>query len=479
MSAGAIADPVIPAPLERHSPFVWDGPEPDSRAHQGPFLIGVLKGEGVGPVLVEAALNLLGVFVESGGHHFEIEYGGPIGLEAQRSDGSALTGDVIDFCSSVFSRGGAILAGPGGGRFVYDLRRRFDLFCKLSPIARVPRRAEPARSDRMSCRGSTSWSSARTVRAFIRDHGVARVLKAGAASSGIHSRILNLKCARILRVACQIAGRRRGELAVVIKDGGIPGMSDLWRCCTVEVAGELGVAHKFLDIDCAAYKLIRNPHEFDVIATPNLFGDVLGDLGGVLVGSRGMTYSGNFAADGSAVFQTNHGSAYDLVGTDLANPAGQILSLAFLMRERFGLVHEAQLVEDALAQVWSQGWRTPDLMEPGCRQIGTTGMAELVALALSRLISLGWRSAMASAIAVSGGSASITAEAEARRLPAAIVAGERIPGTGAGGSDFFHCSPRRPREVLWRVPACNRETTARAGQRGARRSRGLGRDRDF
>src|SRR5262249_49400049 len=153
----------------------------------------------------------------------------------------------------------------------------------------------------------------------------------------------------------------------------------------LDIAREIGVSPTFLDIDCAAYKLVKSPAEFDVIAAPNLFGDILGDLGGVLVGSRGLTYSGNFNDDGAAVFQTNHGAAYDLVGQDLANPAGQILSLAFLLREHFGLVREANLIEEALVRVWNRGWRTADLMARDCRQVGTSRMGALVLEAVRQL----------------------------------------------------------------------------------------------
>src|SRR5207245_1461202 len=115
---------------------------------------------------------------------------------------------------------------------------------------------------------------------------------------------------------------------------------------------------------------------FDVIVTPNLAGDILADIAGVLVSSRGVTFSGNFDAQGHGVYQTNHGCAADLAGTDTANPAGQFLSLAMLLRESFALDRAAGLVERALAEVWRAGWRTADLAEPGCRVIGTQAITE-------------------------------------------------------------------------------------------------------
>jgi 3-isopropylmalate dehydrogenase len=143
-----------------------------------------------------------------------------------------------------------------------------------------------------------------------------------------------------------------------------------------------------LEIDNAAFQLIQNPRQFDVVVTSNLFGDVLADLGGVLLGSRGMCYGGSFAESGAAVYQTNHGAARELAGTDRANPVGQIMSLAMLLRESFDLNREAGLIEAAIADVWRQGLRTDDLAEAGCRLVGTREMGESVADAVRRLATL-------------------------------------------------------------------------------------------
>jgi 3-isopropylmalate dehydrogenase len=187
---------------------------------------------------------------------------------------------------------------------------------------------------------------------------------------------------RILEVASRIALRRGGEIAIVLKEGGVPGISALWRDCAADVATAFGVRCRYLDVDYAAYRLIRHARDLDVVVAPNMLGDVLSDLGAVLIGSRGLSYSGSFSSDGAAVFQTNHGSGYDLVGSDRANPVGQIFSLAMLLRESFGLVREAALIERSAADVWRAGWRTEDVMAPGCRLAGTRKMGQLIAEAL-------------------------------------------------------------------------------------------------
>ena len=103
------------------------------------------------------------------------------------------------------------------------------------------------------------------------------------------------------------------------------------------------------------------------------------DLGGVLAGSRGLTFGASYAADGAAVYQTNHGAAHDRADTNTANPAGQIFSLAMMLRQSFGLHAAARLIEDSVRAVWRTRWRTADLMEPGCKVAGTRQFAELVA----------------------------------------------------------------------------------------------------
>src|SRR6059058_1632601 len=112
---------------------------------------------------------------------------------------------------------------------------------------------------------------------------------------------------------------------------------------------------------------------------PNCFGDILSDLGGVLAGSRGLTFGASYAADGAAVYQTNHGAAHDRAETDTANPVGQIFSLAMMLQQTFGLRSAARLIEDSVRALWRAGWRTADLSEPGCKVAGTRQFGELVA----------------------------------------------------------------------------------------------------
>ena len=134
-----------------------------------------------------------------------------------------------------------------------------------------------------------------------------------------------------------------------------------------------------IDIDLMAYRMIQDARSFDVIAAPNLFGDVLADLGAVLLGSRGLSFSGNFSTDGKAVFQTNHGAAYDLGCAPIEPiPSAGILAGDVAARG-FGLAIEPDAIEEAARMVGREGWRTEDVAADGCQIVGTRAMSRLLA----------------------------------------------------------------------------------------------------
>lgn len=347
----------------------------------GRHVVGYVEGEGIGPEVVREALRVLAAVGSVTGCSLELRRGGLIGREAQSQCGRSLTEEVVQFCADVFSTAGAVLAGPGGGRFVYDLRKRFDLFCKISPIKtfEVLSEAGPLRAAHV--RGVDML----LVRENCSDVYMGSETETFAAEGrrlDVHSSYSESQVQRIVDVGARLAAHRRGKMTVVVKTDGVPLLSTLWKDCAQRAAAHEGVTCTFIDVDYAAYRLIQEPHGFDVVVASNLFGDILADLGGVLLGSRGLTHSGNFSAAGAAVYQTNHGAAYDLAGTDRANPVGQILSLAMLLRESFGLTREAGLIETAVAEAWRQGWRTEDLAAGACHVVGTRRMGELVAAAV-------------------------------------------------------------------------------------------------
>lgn len=359
-------------------------PGREEPAAGGRRLIGVLPGEGIGPEVTTAALRVLAAVEHVSGTEFDVMEGGPIGHRAIAETGSPLPPETIDFCAEIFSRSGAVLAGPGGGRFVYELRRRFDLFCKINPVRNWLERRS----------GGSATSPLPAADLIILRENVGGVYQgrwredsdAPVGRLAEHSFSYDERqVRRILEVAAAIAAVREGTLSVVVKTDGVPSISRLWQGCAEELCTARGIRWESVDVDLAAYLLVDEPRRFDVVVAPNLFGDILNDLSAVLGGGRALSCSGNFDAGTAAVFQTNHGAARDLAGTDRANPAGQMFALAMLLRESFGLAAEADILESAVRSTWSDGRVTADLADDGVEVLGTADFAELVVEWVERL----------------------------------------------------------------------------------------------
>lgn len=356
-------------------------PQPDT----GP-LIGVLTGEGVGQEIVPLALELLDVLAAHGTPAFTLRHGGLIGKPAIREHGRSLTDEVIQFCRDTFAQGGAIFCGPGGERFVYELRACLDLFCKFTPLHPLPALADTGamRPERLAGVDIVA----------VRENTAGLYLGRWGMQDGpdgdreaYHSFSYGQrKTERILRVGARLASQRRGRLTVTTKPGGVPSVSALWEEMARAVAEEEGIEIRVLEIDNAVYQLIADASSFDVVVSPNMFGDVLADCGALLLGSRGLSYSGNFTPDGHGVYQTGHGAAHDIAGLDRVNPVGQILSLAMLLRESFGLSRQADAVVAAVNAVLAQGYRTADIAAPATRTVGTRELGQRIAERLDAIL---------------------------------------------------------------------------------------------
>jgi len=151
---------------------------------------------------------------------------------------------------------------------------------------------------------------------------------------------------------------------------------------------DIDVVHMYAD-NCAM-QLVRDPRQFDVILTSNLFGDILSDLASMLTGSLGMLPSATLGARDSegrrpALYEPIHGSAPDIAGKGVANPLGQILSFAMMLRYSFEMEEDARRIEQACTNVLASGLRTPDVMAPNCAKVGTQVMGEAVLRELDKL----------------------------------------------------------------------------------------------
>lgn len=344
-------------------------------------VVGVFTGEGVGPEIVPVTVELLEMLRDASDRDIEIRTGGLIGYEAEAAHGASLTDESIRFAEEIFAQNGTLFCGPGGGRFVYELRRVFDLFCKFTPIEPLPelraagvvREAATAATNIVVVRENSGgiyqgeWGQEGTVawHSFGYEEAAVR---------------------RIIDVALNLAEARRGRLHTVLKPGGVPSVTKLWRGVAEELAKGRGVEVIEHEVDNAAYQIVANPAQYDVIVTPNLFGDVIGDCGSLLLASRGLSYSGNFNAQGNGVYQTAHGAARDIAGKGVANPSAQILSLGMMLRESFDWEQADQWLRNALRATYRQGLCTADVAMPGHRIVDTEEFGNAVKRHLAAIL---------------------------------------------------------------------------------------------
>ena len=183
---------------------------------------------------------------------------------------------------------------------------------------------------------------------------------------------------RIARVGFELAAKRNGKLCSVDK-ANVLEVSQLWREKVTALAPEYpSVELSHMYVDNAAMQLVRAPKQFDVIVTGNMFGDILSDVAAMLTGSLGMLPSASLAASGTGLYEPVHGTAPDIAGQDLANPLATILSVGMMFRYSLDLPEAADRIDNAVAKVLEQGYRTADIAAAGTGPVGCQAMGKLV-----------------------------------------------------------------------------------------------------
>lgn len=335
--------------------------------------LGVVDGEGIGPEVVRAAVTVLHAAAEAYGLVLDLVESGPIGSTGP--DGFGLDTAAIDFYDAAFADGLPVLTGPAGGRFVYQLRAQYDLFAKLVPVQAMPEVADASIVRPERAHGTDVLIVRDNVAGLYqgafgrRDDGRTAYQEAVYRADQVE---------RIMAVAQRAAAARRGRLAVVTKPGGIPAVSALWRE-VAEAQPHSGVTVEVIEVDNACYQLVADPHRFDVVVAPNMLGDVVADTAALVLGSRGLAYSANFGEGVRAVYQTGHGAAHDLAGSDRANPVAQILSAAWLVRDSLEREDIAEGIEAAIGAALADGLRTPDVAGPDSVVVGTARLGAEIA----------------------------------------------------------------------------------------------------
>jgi len=351
----------------------------------------LLPGDGVGPEICAAARPVLDALIEGGEVRCEVEEG-LIGGAAIEAEGVPLPPATLERAQAA----DAVLLGAVGGprwdgleralrpeRGLLELRAALGVFANLRPVRAHPQlaaastlRAEVvAGLDVMIVRELTGGIYFGEPRG-VREH------PDGGREGFDTMRYSEAEIERIGRVAFEIARGRSRRLCSVDK-ANVLETSGLWREVMSALAGDYpDVELSHLYVDNAAMQLVRDPAQFDVIVTGNLFGDILSDLASMLSGSIGMLPSASLDARGKGLYEPIHGAAPDIAGQGVANPLATILSLAMLLRHSLALPEAAERLEQAVSRVLDEGLRTPDIATRGEPVVGTEEIGVAVAAAL-------------------------------------------------------------------------------------------------
>ena len=346
--------------------------------------ITAVAGDGIGPEVTAQALEVLTAVAEAFGHELRIERK-PIGGAALIESGDPLPKDTLESCL----RSRAVLLGAVGGP-AFDgyppalrpeagllrLRKELGVFSNLRPAVCVPglESLSPLRPDVVT---GTNILIVRELLGgiYFGEHRTRG--EAGKRRASDEMAYTEAEIERIARPAFQWARERRKHLTSVDK-ANVLDCSRLWRERVTAVGREFpDVALSHIYVDSAAMALVARPRDFDVILTENMFGDILSDQAGAVVGSLGLLPSASLGGT-SGLYEPIHGSAPDIAGEGMANPLGAILSAAMLLRYSFGLENAAGLIESSVGELLREGHRTRDLARPGESWIGTVEMGGLV-----------------------------------------------------------------------------------------------------
>ena len=352
--------------------------------------ITVIKGDGIGPEIVTQAMRVLDKIAEKHGHEFcytEILAGG-CAIDAV---GKPLPEESLQACLSADS----VLLGAVGGpkwdavdqairpeKALLGIRKAMGLYANMRPAKLFPQlsNASPL-SEEVVARGIDMVVVRELIGGiYFGKKGVEEI--DGEKSAYDVMRYSEHEIERIARTAFDTA-RKRNKKVTSIDKMNVLSSSRLWRDVVHRVAEEYpDVELVDMLVDNAAMQLVRDPSQFDVIVTENMFGDILSDEASMITGSIGMIPSSSLGETKNGMYEPIHGSAPDIAGKDLANPIGTILAAAMMLKYSFDMDKESEEIENAVASVLDAGYRTGDIMSPGKTQVGCQKMGDLIVAAL-------------------------------------------------------------------------------------------------
>ncbi len=351
--------------------------------------IAVLPGDGIGPEVTREAVKVLRAIAER--FHLTLAFQeGPIGGGAYDAAGTPLPDQTLAVCR----RADAILFGAVGGprwdtlprkvrpeQGILALRKAFDLYANLRPAKLFPALTDASTLKREVIEGVDILVVRELTGGLY--FGQPKGIQTGPEGErGVDTLIYTRpEIERIAKVAFEAAERRRKHLTSVDK-ANVLASSELWRRIVTEVGVAFpGVRLDHLYVDNACMQLVRQPKAFDVVVAENTFGDILSDEAAMLTGSIGLLPSASLG-NGVGLYEPIHGSAPDIAGQDTANPIAAILSGAMLLEYSLKAGTAAAAIESAVSRVLDQGYRTPDIQQPGTQIVGTRRMGDLIAEAV-------------------------------------------------------------------------------------------------
>lgn len=351
------------------------------------YKIAVLPGDGIGVEIVPEAVKALKAIGERFGHEFQFTEA-LVGGAAYDAVGHPLPDETLELCQ----KSDAILLGAIGGPKwdtlpihlrpeiggLLPLRKELALYANLRPCMLFPELLY-ASTIKQEVLQDVDLIVIRELTGglYFGEKSREKTADGGQKATDILS-YSTYEIERIVRFAFETARKRRKKVCSVDK-ANVLESSRLWRETFAEIAKEYpDVETDQMYVDNCSMQLIRNPRQFDVIVTENMFGDILTDEASMLTGSIGMLPSASIGGE-VALYEPSHGSAPDIAGQKKANPLATILSAAMMLRYSFNLEEEAVVIENAVKDILKEGYRTPDLMEPGMKLVNTVEIGDLVA----------------------------------------------------------------------------------------------------
>lgn len=349
--------------------------------------ITVLKGDGIGPEIVDQAIKVLDAVCKKYSHTFnytEVDIGG-CSIDKY---GVPITKEGMEICKAADS----VLLGAVGGpkwdnvdpsirpeKALLAVRSELGLFANLRPTKLFLQLADSSPLKESIVGNGIDLMIVRELTGGIYFGNRRTDSVNGEKVATDEMTYSEHEIERIGRVAFESARKRGGKLASVDK-ANVLDSSRLWRATMHRLANEYtDVEYSDILVDNTAMQLIKNPAQFDVIVTENMFGDILSDEASMLTGSIGMMPSASLSEGTLGMYEPIHGSAPDIAGRDIANPIGTIMSAAMMLRYSFGMPAEADDIENAVNKALDDGYRTGDIYKEGTTKVGCSEMGNIIA----------------------------------------------------------------------------------------------------